>query len=716
VNFEYFAVFAPLVGFLITFFFGNKLGARGSQIVTCGLMALAAFASISLFYSVILAGEHYVLPLTEWIASDFFVVNWSLRLDTLSVVMLCVINIVSTCVHVYSVGYMSHDEHRSRFMAYLSLFTFAMLMLVTADNLLQLFFGWEGVGLASYLLIGFWNTKDCANSAAMKAFIVNRVGDFGLALGILAIFVVFGSVNFETIFAAVESKKEVYMNFVGFEVHAMTLIGLLLFMGAVGKSAQLGLHTWLPDAMEGPTPVSALIHAATMVTAGIFLVARFSPLYEFAPIALMVITVFGACTALVAATIGMTQFDIKRVIAYSTMSQLGYMFFALGVSAYGAAVFHLMTHAFFKALLFLGAGSVIHAMSGEQDMRKMGGIWKKIPFTYAMMWIGSMALAGLPFFAGYYSKDMILEVAFADNSWFGTMAFIFGIMAAMMTAFYSWRLIFMTFHGKPRADKKVMDHVHESPLVMTAPLLVLAIGAVLSGAVFYNGFVGGSHHDAASHSVAGVEGAVHADVKHVVDTHSQDTHADNAHADSEHAVVEAHDESIFAALSDSSKFWQNSIKVLPENDTVTAAHNVPFWVKKLPILVSLLGIFLAYIFYISSPTLPALFSRAFKPLHSLFFNKWYFDELYNAVFVKNALRLGRAFTWSDRNIVDRFGPDGAAKAAGFVGKLSSRFQSGFVYQYAFVMIIGLVLIMLWLAPINVSSVASNVFGFFGASK
>tara|TARA_R110002124_G_scaffold64985_2_gene177758 strand:- start:572220 stop:574433 length:2214 start_codon:yes stop_codon:yes gene_type:complete len=737
VNFEYFAVFSPLVGFLITFLFGHKLGARGSQIVTCGLMGLAAFASISLFYSVILGGEHYVLPLKEWIASDFFIVDWSLRLDTLSVVMLCVINIVSSCVHVYSVGYMSHDPHRSRFMAYLSLFTFAMLMLVTSDNLVQLFFGWEGVGLASYLLIGFWNTKDSANSAAMKAFIVNRVGDFGLALGIMAIFVVFGSVNFETIFAAVEAKKDVFVNFIGFDIHAMTLIGLLLFTGAVGKSAQLGLHTWLPDAMEGPTPVSALIHAATMVTAGVFLVARFSPLYEYAPIALMVITVFGACTALVAATIGMTQFDIKRVIAYSTMSQLGYMFFALGVSAYGAAIFHLMTHAFFKALLFLGAGSVIHAMSDEQDMRKMGGIWRKIPFTYAMMWIGSMALAGLPFFAGYYSKDMILEVAFADNSWFGTMAFVFGILAAMMTAFYSWRLIFMTFHGKPRADKKVMDHVHESPFVMAVPLLVLAIGAILSGAVFYNGFVGGSHHDdgahathAAPHNVASAENTVHGEAEKGVvfysdaslagEDHDAEAHSvvssEHAVDTGEHIVVDTHEENIFAALSDSSKFWQNSIKVLPENDTVTAAHNVPFWVKKLPILMSLLGIFLAYIFYICCPSLPALFSRAFKPLHSLFFNKWYFDELYNAVFVKNALRIGCAFSWSDRNIVDRFGPDGAAKTTALVGKLSSRFQSGFVYQYAFVMIIGLVMIMLWLAPINVSSLVSSVLGFFGVSK
>ena len=708
--FEYLAVFSPLVGFLISFLMGHKIGARGSQIVTCALMFVAAFASINLFFSVILGGSHYVIPLAEWMASDFFVVNWALRFDTLSVVMMCVINIVSTCVHVYSVGYMSHDPHRSRFMSYLSLFTFAMLMLVSADNLLQLFFGWEGVGLASYLLIGFWNSKDSANSAAMKAFIVNRVGDFGLALGIMATFVVFGSVNFETIFSAVESKKDVSVDFVGYDVHALTLIGLLLFTGAVGKSAQLGLHTWLPDAMEGPTPVSALIHAATMVTAGVFLVARFSPLYEYAPVALMVVTIFGACTALVAATIGLTQFDIKRVIAYSTMSQLGYMFFALGVSAYGAAVFHLMTHAFFKALLFLGAGSVIHAMSDEQDMRKMGGIWKKIPFTYAMMWIGSLALAGIPLFAGYYSKDMIIEVAYADQTWFGDLAFTFGIIAAALTAFYSWRLILMTFHGKPRADQHVMDHIHESPPVMTAPLVVLAIGAVLSGAVFYDGFVGG-HHDAHH----GDKAAVHAEIKpHAGD----DVHHDDAHAEDKahgaHGDAHGKGDDIFAALHDRNKFWQNSIKVLPENDTVEAAHSVPFWVKKLPILMSAIGIALAYIFYLLTPSLPALFAKAFKPVHSLFFRKWYFDEIYDYIFVKNTLRLGHLFTKTDRKIIDRFGPDGFASASNFVAKIISHFQSGYVYQYAFVMIIGLVLVMLWMAPLDVSGMIEDVTSLIGS--
>ncbi len=712
-TFEYLVVFAPLLGFLISFLFGKKIGPRGAQIVTCGMMFVACFSAISLFFSVILGGSQYVVPLAEWISSDFFTANWALRFDTLSVVMMCVITIVSTCVHVYSVGYMSHDPHRARFMSYLSLFTFAMLMLVSADNLLQLFFGWEGVGLASYLLIGFWNSKDSANSAAMKAFIVNRVGDFGLALGIMACFVVFGSISFETIFAGVESKQDLTVNFLGFDVHALTLIGLLLFTGAVGKSAQLGLHTWLPDAMEGPTPVSALIHAATMVTAGVFLVARFSPLYEYAPIALMVITVMGACTALVAATIGLTQFDIKRVIAYSTMSQLGYMFFALGVSAYGAAIFHLMTHAFFKALLFLGAGSVIHAMSDEQDMRKMGGIWKKIPFTYAMMWIGSLALAGVPFFAGYYSKDMIIEVAYADQSWFGDLAFVFGILAAVLTAFYSWRLILMTFHGKPRADKHVMDHVHESPFVMTAPLVVLAIGAIFSGAVFYNGFVGG-HHDA-HHGAA----AIHAEVT----PHAGDAHHDGAmdEADAHHEMAAdmhhedtAHDDEhhdVFEAMKDRNLFWQNSIQVLPENDTVDAAHSVPFWVKKLPILMSALGIALAYIFYLVTPSLPGLFSQAFKPVHSLFFRKWYFDELYDYIFVKNTFRLGRWFTWSDRRIIDRFGPDGFANASNFVAKMASVFQSGYIYQYAFVMLIGLVAAMLWFAPLDLGAIWDGLMNF-----
>lgn len=655
---EILAVFAPLAGFLIAGLFGKQIGDRGAQFVTCAGMVLAAFASVVLFFDVALAGNVRHIVLTEWMASGDFAVDWALRIDQLTVVMMCVINIVSACVHVYSVGYMSHDPHKARFMAYLSLFTFAMLMLVTADNLLQLFFGWEGVGLASYLLIGFWNQKHSANAAALKAFVVNRVGDFGLALGLMATFVVFGTIQFEGIFEAAAGHADTMLPLFGFEVHALTAICLLLFIGAMGKSAQLGLHTWLPDAMEGPTPVSALIHAATMVTAGVFLVARFSPVFEYAPTALMVVCIVGALTAFVAATIGLTQFDIKRVIAYSTMSQLGYMFFALGVSAYGAAIFHLMTHAFFKALLFLGAGSVIHAMSDEQDMRKMGGIWKMIPTTYVLMWIGSLALAGMPFFAGYYSKDIILEAAWADHTWFGTFAFWAGIAAALMTAFYSWRLILMTFHGQPRADEKVMAHVHESPPVMISPLVVLATGAILAGAIFYGGFVGSPHE----------KGHI-GDITHISETVNT--------WDKEH-------------------FWGDSLFVLPENDTVEAAHHVPYWVKKLPIGVALSGILLAYLFYMWREGLPAKVVARFPGLHRLLFHKWFFDELYDRVFVQRAWRWGRAFsTTGDRRIIDGVGPDGVADVTRRVAGAMGRWQSGYLFQYALVMMVGIIAIVTW---------------------
>ncbi|MBU0858519.1 MAG: NADH-quinone oxidoreductase subunit L, partial [Alphaproteobacteria bacterium] len=656
---EILAVFAPLFGFLIAGLFGKQIGDKGAQFVTCAGMIIAAFASVTLFFDVILDSEPRNIMLATWIAAGDFSVNWSLRIDQLTVVMMCVINIVSACVHVYSVGYMSHDDHKARFMAYLSLFTFAMLMLVTADNLLQLFFGWEGVGLASYLLIGFWNHKHSANAAAVKAFIVNRVGDFGLALAIMAIFVVFGTIQFSGIFEQAAGKADAMLSLFGFEVHALTAICLLLFVGAMGKSAQLGLHTWLPDAMEGPTPVSALIHAATMVTAGVFLVARFSPLYEYAPIALMVVCVVGATTAFVAATIGMTQFDIKRVIAYSTMSQLGYMFFALGVSAYGAAIFHLMTHAFFKALLFLGAGSVIHAMSDEQDMRKMGGIWKMIPTTYVLMWIGSLALAGMPFFAGYYSKDIILEAAWADHSWFGTYAFWMGIAAAFMTAFYSWRMILMTFHGKPRADEKVMAHVHESPSVMISPLIVLATGAILAGALFYGGFVGSPHG----------EGHI-GDVAHVSESINT--------WDKEH-------------------FWDESLFVLPDNDTVEAAHHVPFWVKKLPIAVGLAGILLAFVVYMWREGMAAKVVARVPAVHRLFYNKWFFDEIYDRYIVQRTWKIGRIFsTTGDRKIIDGAGPDGFASISKRIAGSMSRFQSGYLFQYALVIMIGLIAVISWI--------------------
>lgn len=634
---ELYAVFAPLVGFLIAFLFGKSIGTRGAQVVTCAGVIIAAVASVSLFKDIVMSHDAhpYTTTVMTWLSSGALQANWALKIDQLSVVMMCVVTIVSSCVHLYSVGYMKGDKCEARFMSYLSLFTFAMMMLVTSDNLIQLFFGWEGVGVASYLLIGFWNHKDSANSASIKAFLVNRVGDFGLALGVFAAFFVFGTVEFDALFAAVESQKDAVMNFFGYELHAMTVICLLLFMGAMGKSAQLGLHTWLPDAMEGPTPVSALIHAATMVTAGVFLVARLSPMFEYAPVALMVVTVVGGLTAFVAATIGMTQFDIKRVIAYSTMSQLGYMFFALGVSAYGAAIFHLMTHAFFKALLFLGAGSVIHALHHEQDMRKMGGIFKKVPITYAMMWIGSLALAGMPFFAGYYSKDMILEAAFADHTWFGELAFWLGIAAALMTAFYSARLLFMTFHGEPRMTKKAFNHAHESPAIMLVPLFVLAAGALFAGYVFYESFVG--HH----------------------------------------------------------QMWGHSLLVLPGNDTVEAAHHVPYWVKKLPIAMGALGLILGWVFYNRFTNLPSVSVKVFKPLHALFFRKWYFDEIYNAVFVKPALSFGRMFWNTDKNIVDGLGPDGMAKTSWGIGGLLSRFQSGYVFHYAFVMMIGLIGLVTW---------------------
>ena len=664
---EYFAVFSPLFAFLVVGLLGKSLGDEASQFITCAAVIIAAISSIMLFNDVILHSTPRLIMVASWMNVGDFVVNWSLRIDQLTVVMMCVITVVSSCVHVYSVGYMSYDNAKARFMAYLSLFTFAMLMLVTSDNLLQLFFGWEGVGVASYLLIGFWNHKQSANSASIKAFIVNRIGDFGLALGIMAIFMVFGTVNFTEIFGSVQAHTEDVITFLENDFHALTVIGMLLFIGAMGKSAQLGLHTWLPDAMEGPTPVSALIHAATMVTAGVFLVARFSPLYEFAPDALMVIAVVGASTAFVAATIGMTQFDIKRVIAYSTMSQLGYMFFALGVSAYGAAMFHLMTHAFFKGLLFLGAGSVIHAMSDEQDMRKMGGLWKKIPVTYTLMWIGGLALAGIPLFAGYYSKDMILEAAYADHTWFGDFAFWAGISAAFMTAFYTWRLMIMTFHGKSRAPIEVQKKVHESPSVMIFPLVVLAIGAIFSGAVFYGGFVG---------TYAGSS----------PDEHSQEVVAHAISVKDEHGAIPW----------DRYAFWGDSILILPENDTVAAAHHVPDWVKKLPLVMGLSGIILAYVFYLLFPALPRFFTFIFMPFHALFFRKWYFDEIYDVVFVKPARCIGNIF-WKtgDKGLIDGLGPDGMSRVSRHIGGLLGKMQSGYIYHYAFVMVVSVIGLLSW---------------------
>jgi NADH-quinone oxidoreductase subunit L len=637
---EVLTVFLPLLAAFIAGLFGRLIGDRGAQAVTCGALLISMAFSWILFFDVAEGGHPRTLELFTWIHSGGLDVSWALRIDQLTAVMLVVVNTVSAMVHVYSVGYMSHDPHKPRFMAYLSLFTFFMLMLVTADNFVQMFFGWEGVGLASYLLINFWYEKPSANNAAIKAFLVNRVGDFGFALGIFAVFVLTGSVQFDEVFAKAPSLVGQNFTFLSWQVDALTAACLLLFVGAMGKSAQLGLHTWLPDAMEGPTPVSALIHAATMVTAGVFMVCRLSPLFEYAPAALDVVALVGAFTAFVAATIGCTQFDIKRVIAYSTMSQLGYMFFAAGVSAYGAAMFHLFTHAFFKALLFLGAGSVIHALSGEQDMRRMGGVWKLIPLTYAMMWIGSLALAGLPFFAGYYSKDMILEAAFASGRPVGTLAFVLGILAALMTAFYSWRLLFMTFHGKPRADHHTMEHVHESPAIMTLPLAVLATGAAGAGYVFFEFFIG------------------------------------------EHRGM----------------FWGTSILVQHAHDSIEVAHHgIPGWVGTLPVAVGLGGIALAFVFYILAPQLPGLCVRTFAGVHQFFYNKWYFDELYDAAFVRPARSLGHGL-WKvgDGAVIDGIGPDGIAAATRDASVRTSRLESGYLFHYAFAMVTGVVVLVTWL--------------------
>ena len=631
-------VFLPLLGAMVAGFLSLSNRDRAAEIVTVSGLLLSLLFSVIAFANVAIGGQSETVNLARWISSGSFIANWSLRFDTLTAVMLVVVTSVSSMVHIYSIGYMSHDNGRARFMAYLSLFTFAMLMLVTADNLVQLFFGWEGVGVASYLLIGFWYKKESAHSAAMKAFVVNRVGDFGFALGILAVYALFGSVQFDVIFAQSNVIATTEINFLGYRLPALEVAGILLFIGAMGKSAQLGLHTWLPDAMEGPTPVSALIHAATMVTAGVFMICRLSPMLEYAPFALDVITVIGALTAIFAATVGMTQFDIKRVIAYSTCSQLGYMFFAAGVSAYPAAMFHLTTHAFFKALLFLGAGSVIHAMSDEQDLRNMGGIWKKVPVTYAMMWIGSLALAGFPFFAGYYSKDMILEAAYASQSGVGSMAFWLGCLAAFLTAFYSWRLLIMAFHGAPRASAEVMSRVHESPKVMTLPLLFLAIGAVFAGWLGYELFVG----------------------------------------------------------HDMKQFWGASIFILPTHTAMEDAHHVPNWVKLFPIFLALSGVVLSVLFYAYWTSMPARFAAIFRSVYLLFYNKWYFDELYDAVFVRPAVRFG-AYLWQrgDCDTIDGFGPDGMSAVIYRLSGMCSRVQTGFVFHYAFAMLIGIVILVSW---------------------
>ena len=631
-------VFLPLVGALLAGFFGKIIGDRGAHLVTCIFMAASMLLGAICFYEVALQQNAQTIQLFTWIESGNLKAEWALKIDTLTAIMILVVTSVSTMVHVYSIGYMHHDPHNPRFFAYLSLFTFAMLMLVTADNLVQMFFGWEGVGLASYLLIGFWYQKPEANAAAIKAFLVNRVGDFGFALGIFGTYLLFDTIVLDEIFILAPKYVETELTFLWFSADAITVLTMLLFIGAMGKSAQLGLHTWLPDAMEGPTPVSALIHAATMVTAGVFMIARLSPMMEYAPDTLTVVTLIGASTAIFAASVGLCQNDIKRVIAYSTCSQLGYMFFACGVSAYSAGIYHLLTHAFFKALLFLGAGSVIHAMSDEQDMRKMGGLRKRIPLTYWLMIVGTLALTGFPFLSGFYSKDLILEATFARDTGVGYYAFYIGIFVAGLTAFYSWRLIFMTFHGECRAPKSVQDKIHESPLVMTLPLIFLAIGALFAGKLGYE-FFGGESMNA---------------------------------------------------------FWGTALLVLKENTTIEAAAGVPLWVVLLPTIMFIFGTSLAFYFYLLKPDLPKMLSSKFSGIYQFLLNKWYFDELYDLLFVRSAFRFGHAL-WKkgDGAVIDGLGPDGISSMVRRLSGQAVRLQSGFLYHYAFAMMIGLIAFASW---------------------
>jgi NADH-quinone oxidoreductase subunit L len=616
---------------------------RFAEVVTTSFLGLACALSWITFWQVALGSAPPLrLVLADWISVGTFTVDWTIRVDTLTAVMLVVVTSVSCLVHLYSIGYMHEDPARPRFFAYLSLFTFAMLMLVTSDNLVQMFFGWEGVGLASYLLIGFWFKKKSANDAAMKAFIVNRVGDFGFALGIFLCFWLTGAVSFDALFAVLPGKAGESVAFLGFaHVPALELAACLLFMGAMGKSAQFLLHTWLPDAMEGPTPVSALIHAATMVTAGVFMVARLSPVFEAAPFAQSLVLVIGATTGFFAATVGLVQNDIKRVIAYSTCSQLGYMFVALGSGAYSAGIYHLFTHAFFKALLFLGAGSVIHAMHHEQDIRKMGGLAKHIPFTTAMMAVGTLALTGFPFTAGFYSKDAIIEAAYVAHQPGHVYAFVCVVLAAGMTSFYSWRLFFLTFMGKSRADAKTLAHAHESPLVMLIPLGLLAAGAILAGFPLVERFIG----------------------------HDYDG------------------------------FWKGALFTGPNNHVLHDMHDhakLAAWVPYAPFVMMVGGFILAYLLYLRHPDVPAKIAERHGALYRFLLNKWYMDELYDLLFVKPARRLGH-FLWKkgDGAVIDGFGPDGVAASVSRITSQVVRLQTGFVYHYAFAMLLGVAGFVTW---------------------
>ena len=657
-------VFLPLLAALVAGLGGRLIGNFAAKLVTTAALFVSAALSWAIFLDVGLGGgAGFTAPVMTWISSGSLAVDWALKVDTLTAVMLVVITTVSSLVHLYSWGYMAEDPGQPRFFAYLSLFTFAMLMLVTADNLVQMFFGWEGVGLASYLLIGFWYHKPSANAAAIKAFVVNRVGDFGFSLGIFATFLVFGTVQIDPILAAAPGMAGARFEFLGSQVDVMTTVCLLLFVGACGKSAQLGLHTWLPDAMEGPTPVSALIHAATMVTAGVFMVCRLSPMFEAAPAAMTVVTYVGAATALFAATVGCTQWDIKRVIAYSTCSQLGYMFFAAGVGAFGVSMFHLFTHAFFKALLFLGAGAVIHAMHHEQDMRFYGGLRTRIPLTFWAMTIGTLSLTGFFYTAGYFSKDAIIEAAFARGSEAGIVAGVVGVFVAFLTSFYSWRLAFLTFFGTPRwagsehiahaahgdhdhghdhshGDPTAGYHPHEAPWTMLVPLAVLSVGALLAGWAFHGAFVGPE------------QGA---------------------------------------------EFWRGSLFF--DHALMEAMHQLPEAVALSPTIAMLLGLALAWLMYIRSPELPARAARAFSVVYTFVYHKWYFDELYDWLFVRPAFAIGR-FYWKkgDEGTIDRFGPDGIAAAVAGGAALAKRFQSGYVYTYALVMLVGVAAALSWALP------------------
>ena len=621
-------LFLPLFAAIISGFFGKYIGDRISEIITSLFVSVSAILSLFIFYDVILEGYENNFVIASWIDTGSLSVNWSIKIDPLSSVMLVVVTLISALVHIYSIGYMSHDPHKPRFMAYLSLFTFAMLTLVTSDNFLQLFFGWEGVGLCSYFLIGFWFKRDSANAAAIKAFIVNRIGDFGFALGIFLIFYLFGTVNYNEVFQQIPQNLDNNLTFLGIHINSINLICILLFMGAMGKSAQILLHTWLPDAMEGPTPVSALIHAATMVTAGVFLVVRCSPIFEYSELALNIVTIVGISTAFFAATVALVQNDIKKIIAYSTCSQLGYMFFAAGVGAYNAAMFHLFTHAFFKALLFLGSGSVIHSFKDEQDINEMGGVWKKLPYTWILMIIGTLALTGFPFLSGFYSKDAIIEYAYLRGNTTGYYAAIIGIFTALLTAIYSWRLIFKTFHGTYNNKKLKISTMHESPLVMIFPLIILSIGALFSGFFFKELFIGPYSSD---------------------------------------------------------DFWSDSIKFL----LPLSSDHPPLWIiYSTPVMV-VLSIPFSYYLFVKNKNIPNWLMNENKPLYNFLLNKWYFDEFYDFLFVKRFKKIG-IFFWKnvDVKIIDKYGPDGVSNLIKNLSTKAVKFQTGHIYQYAFIMLLG----------------------------